>query len=198
MDSHSCCTPAKDMMNPLLRNRCEVAIASKSRSSQASSVSRCPGLIEYIVLRCQVAHLCLPNPSLVCSMREASSGHSVTGSIVGKFEDLIGETALGSIRRSRYGDQATESHVEDAFEFLSCNIGTVGVPNRQSFRSLVLRGRVTVVTTIFSVLCSWLASSWSVSLTVLSFLCYRDRAGQEFRGHDASELRPRDRPLDVR
>ena len=61
-------------------------------------------------------------------MREASSGHSVTGSIVEKFQDLIGETALGSIRRSRYGDQATESHDEDAFEFLSCNIGTVGVP----------------------------------------------------------------------
>ena len=128
MDSHSCYTPAKDMMNPLLRNRCEVAIASKSRSSQASLVSRCPGVIEYIVSRGQVAHLCLPNPSLVCGMREASSGHSVTGSIVDKFEDLIGETALGSIRRSRYGDQATESHDEDAFEFLTCNIGTVGVP----------------------------------------------------------------------
>ena len=42
VDSHSCCTPAKDMMNPLLRNRCEVAIASKSRSSQASSVSGVP------------------------------------------------------------------------------------------------------------------------------------------------------------
>ena len=32
-----------------------------------------------------------------------------------------------------------------------------------------MRCRVTVVTTIFSVLCSWLASSWSVSLTVRSY-----------------------------
>ena len=66
-------------------------------------------------------------------MREASSGHSVTSSIVDKLEELVKETALGitdydSIRRSRYGDQATESHDEDAFEFPSCNISTVGVP----------------------------------------------------------------------
>ena len=66
-------------------------------------------------------------------MREVSSGHSATGSIVDKLEELIKKTGLGitdydSFRRSRYGDQSTESHDEDAFEFLSGNFSTAGVP----------------------------------------------------------------------
>ena len=102
------------------------------------------------MLRGRVPHLFLPNPSLVSSTRVVSSRHSATAWIVDKLEKLIKETGLGisypkkSVRSSSKG-----THDEDAFEFLSCNISTVAVP---------------------TISLSGLASSWSVSLTVRSYL----------------------------
>ena len=75
---------------------CPASVLYTEDPNKVRDASGCsPGRLGYFVLRGRIPHLCLPNPSLVCSMRVVSSGHSATGSIVDKLEELIKETSLG-------------------------------------------------------------------------------------------------------